>query len=101
MESNQLQNFVFNQPKVFAERKKAAGILVDRLKYRMPLAIDTMDNRTDKAYAAWPERIYILGTDGKVLFKGDVGPFGFHPEEAEKALAKLVTASAATTAAAR
>jgi iodothyronine deiodinase-like protein len=95
MESNQLQNFVFNQPKVFAERKKAAGILVDRLKYRMPLAIDTMDNRTDKAYAAWPERIYILGTDGKVLFKGDVGPFGFHPEEAEKALAAIVPARAA------
>ncbi len=95
MESNQLQNFVFNQPKVFAERKKAAGILVDRLKYRMPLAIDTMDNRTDKAYAAWPERIYILGTDGKVRFKGDTGPFGFHSEEAEKALAAIVPARAA------
>jgi len=101
MESNQLQNFVFKQPRRLEERKDLAKILVDRLKYRLPLAIDMMDNRTDKAYAAWPERIYILGAGGTVLFKGDVGPFGFHPEEAEKALAKLVTASAATTAAAR
>jgi hypothetical protein len=89
MESNQLQNFVLKQPRVFDERKKAAGILVDRLKYRLPLAIDTMDNRTEKAYAAWPERIYILGGGGTVLFKGDVGPFGFHPDEAEKALANF------------
>ena len=95
MESNQLQNFVFKQPRRFEERKDLAKILVDRLKYRLPLAIDMMDNRTDKAYAAWPERIYILGPGGTVLFKGDVGPFGFHPEEAEKALATIVPARAA------
>lgn len=37
----------------------------------------------------WPERIDIIGTDGRILYKGDVGPFGFHPEEAEKALAAV------------
>ena len=68
----------------------AAKILVDRLKYRVPLAIDAMDNRTDKAFAAWPERIYILGEGGKILYKGGPGPFGFKPDEAEKALDRLV-----------
>ncbi len=81
---------MFSQPKRFEERKGLAKILVDRLGYRMPLAIDTMDRRTEKAFAAWPERIYILGAGGKVLYKGGMGPFGFHPEEAEKALAPLV-----------
>jgi hypothetical protein len=89
-DSNREQNFVFKQPRTFDQRKELAKILVDRLKYRMPLAIDSMDNRTDKAYAAWPERIYILGEGGKVLYKGGPGPFGFHPDEAEKALAGLV-----------
>ena len=82
--------FVFKQPKRFEERKELAKILVDRLKYHLPVAIDLMDNRTEKAFAAWPERIYILGEGGKILYKGKVGPFGFHPEEAEKALAGLV-----------
>jgi hypothetical protein len=81
---------VFKQPKRFEERKELAKILVDRLKYRLPVAIDMMDNRTEKAFAAWPERIYILGEGGKILYKGGVGPFGFHPDEAEKALAGLV-----------
>ena len=90
MDSNREENFVFNQPRVFKERKALAKVLVDRLKYRLPVAIDTMDNRTEKAFAAWPERIYILGEGGKILYKGKVGPFGFHPQEAEKALAGLV-----------
>jgi hypothetical protein len=98
MDSNLMQNYVFKQPKVFAERKELAKILVERMKYRMPLAIDTMDNRTDKAFAAWPERIYILGTDGTVAYKGKVGPFGFKPEEAEAALAQMVGPAAPSPA---
>jgi hypothetical protein len=94
MDSNREQNFVFKQPQTSDQRKELAKILVDRLKYRVPLAIDSMDNRTDKAFAAWPERIYILGEGGKILYKGGPGPFGFKPDEAEKALAGLVTARA-------
>jgi hypothetical protein len=92
MESNGEPEFVFKLPRGFEERKELAKILVDRLKYSLPLAIDAMDNRTETAFAAWPERIYILGAGGKVLYKGKVGPFGFRPEEAEKALAGLVSA---------
>ena len=92
MDSNREESFVFNQPRVFDERKALAKVLVDRLKYRLPVAIDTMDNRTENAFAAWPERIYILGAGGKVLYKGGMGPFGFHPDEAEKALATIVPA---------
>ncbi len=55
----------------------------------MPLAIDTLDNRAESLFAAWPERIYILGAGGKVLYKGGMGPFGFLPEDAEKALTAL------------
>lgn len=89
MDSNRNESFVFKQPKTFEERKALAKVLVERLKYRMPVAIDSIDNHADKAFAAWPERIYILGAEGRVLYKGDTGPFGFHPEAAEKALLAL------------
>jgi hypothetical protein len=89
MDSNVKENLVFDQPKTFEERKALAKVLVERLKYRLPLAVDTLDNRAEKAFAAWPERIYILGAGGRVLYKGEMGPFGFHPEEAEKALLAL------------
>ena len=90
MDSNQEEKLVFNQPRAFGERQELARILVERLRYRMPVAIDSMDNRADKAFAAWPERIYILGPGGKVLYKGGMGPFEFDPEAAGKALAELL-----------
>ena len=89
MESNQKEKLVFKQPKSFEERKELAKVLVERLGYRIPVAIDSIDNRADKAFAAWPERIYVLGPQGRVVYKGEMGPFGFHPDEAEKALASL------------
>ena len=90
MESNVKDQIVFKQPKRFEEREAAARILVDRLKYRIPVAIDAMDGPAEKEFAAWPERIYLLGKGGRVLYKGDMGPFGFLPEEAEKALADFL-----------
>jgi len=89
MDSNKEDGFVFKQPKTDDERRKAAKILVDRLKYRMPVALDPLDGRAEKAFAAWPERIYIVGRDGRVLFKGGMGPFGFEPDKAEARLASV------------
>jgi hypothetical protein len=89
MESNRKDKIVFNQPKSFEQRKQLAKILVERLQYRIPVAIDALDNAADNAFAAWPERIYIVGPGGKVLYKGGMGPFGFLPEDAEKAMAGL------------
>ena len=92
MESNEKEQIVFDQPKTDEERKAAARILVERLKYRIPVALDPLDGRAEKAFAAWPERIYILDAGGRVLYKGGMGPFGFQPEEAERRLAEVVGA---------
>jgi hypothetical protein len=59
----------------------------------MPVAVDGVDNAADKAYAAWPERIYVIGQGGRIVFKGGMGPFGFKPDEAEKKLAEQVAAA--------
>ncbi len=94
MDSNREENLVFKQPKLFEERKELARVLVERLRYRLPLAIDAMDNAADKAFAAWPERIYVIAPGGRVAYKGEMGPFGFHPEEAEQALTDLIASAA-------
>ena len=95
MDSNVEEKIVFEQPKLFAERQAAARILVERLKYRMPVAIDGMDNRADAAFAAWPERIYIVGADGRIVYKGGMGPFEFDVKEARERLAALLSAAPA------
>jgi Iodothyronine deiodinase len=96
MDSNHTDKMVFKQPKTFEARKELAAVLVDKLKYRMPLAVDTIDNKADQVFAGWPERIYVLEAGGRVKYKGGMGPFGFHPDEAEKVLATLPPPPAAT-----
>ena len=36
--------------------------------------------------AGWPDRLYLIGRDGRVAFQGDQGPFGFRPEQLEEAI---------------
>jgi hypothetical protein len=67
-----------------------AQVLVDLFHYRMPLAIDGLDNKVEAAFAAWPERIYVLAPGGTVVYKGDMGPFGFDTDAAEAALKRTL-----------
>ena len=46
----------------------------------------------NEVYAGWPERFYIIDTDGSIAYKGEPGPFGYHPEEVEEWLKKRFAA---------
>jgi hypothetical protein len=53
------------------------------MKTIFPLLVDDMSNQADSIYAGWPERLYIIGADRRIAYKGKTGPFGYHPEEVE------------------
>jgi len=78
------------QPTTYEERCKVAADFVKDLKIAIPTLVDTIDNKTMMAYSAGPDRIYILGKDGKVSYKGERGPMGFKVDEAEAALKKML-----------
>jgi len=46
-----------------------------------------MSNAANDAYAAWPERIYIIDESGHIAYRGGMGPFNYKPEEAREWLA--------------
>jgi hypothetical protein len=60
------------------------------LKLTIPCLVDDMDNTAQKAYAGWPDRLYVIDAQGKVAFRGEPGPRGFKPADAEAALKKLL-----------
>ena len=64
-------------------RVAIANDFVQRFDYQMPLVVDPIDNPAELAYAAWPERLYIVDEFGSVAYKGGVGPFGYDPDELE------------------
>ena len=45
-----------------------------------------MDNSIDEAYGAAPERLYVVGVDGKVAYHGGAGPHFFNLDEWEQAI---------------
>ena len=76
------------QPKTLAQRVAIANDFTQRFKFPLPFGIDEMSNAANDAYAAWPERIYILDENAKVAYPGGIGPFQYHPEEARAWLAQ-------------
>ena len=56
----------------------------------MPLLVDGMDDPVGKAYSGMPDRLYVIGRDGRVAYKGGRGPFGYKPGEMEQAIIMLL-----------
>jgi len=57
-------------PKTMDERRRVAGRCESALEYGIRTYVDEMDDRVMKAYAAWPDRLYLIGLDGRVVHKG-------------------------------
>ena len=87
---NTQQGVLIKDPKTISERETAASDCVKNLKVTMPCVVDGMDNAIEKQYAGWPDRFYVISKDGTIVFKGDPGPRGFRPSEAESALRRLL-----------
>jgi len=84
--ANLREKVVFTQPKTVEERTHVARTFCTRLKLSIPCLIDELDDKVNRAYAAWPDRLYVVGRDGEIVYKSGRGPRGFKPAEAEQAL---------------
>jgi len=81
MTSNEKEGVCYPQPKTMAQRIAIANDFVKRFHFPLPLLVDEMDNPANAVYAGWPERLYIVDEHGTIVYKGETGPFGYHPEE--------------------
>ncbi len=69
-----------------AERQQVAGTCVEDLDLPMRALVDGVDDKVGKAYGGWPDRLYLIGLDGKIAYAGEQGPRGFDPAAWEKAI---------------
>ena len=89
MQSNIKDKVVFASPKNEDERGLVAGSCVRKLGIKFPAVLDEFGNTTERAYTGWPDRIYVIDTNGRITYKSKPGPFGFKSDELATALAKL------------
>ncbi len=69
------------------ERARVARESAAALGLTLPLAVDDLDDRVGAAYRAAPSRLYVIGTDGRVVFLSGPGPSPIDVDEWATALA--------------
>jgi hypothetical protein len=93
MPSNLKEGILIATERTFGERDRQAEICVVKLGIHIPALVDDMQDTTERAYTAWPDRLYVIDREGRIAFKSEAGPFGFHPKLMAKALQPLVSSS--------
>jgi len=84
-------NPILEDPRTLAERREVAGSCLAKLELgQLPALVDDLDDAVSVAYAAWPDRLYLVDAQGRVAYHGGRGPFGFAPEELARAIADLL-----------
>jgi len=66
-------------PKSLESRTEVARMCCEKLAFDFPMVVDTMDDRTAVRWSGWPERLFVISKEGRVVYAGDQGPFGFDP----------------------
>lgn len=93
MAINVRERVVFDDPKTFDERTRVAESCVRKLGIRIPALVDDAGDGVESAYTGWPDRLYVIGRDGRVAFKSPPGPFGFKPKAMEDWLRRAIAAN--------
>lgn len=88
-DSNIQEGVLFRQHRSFEEREAVAESCSIDLRIGLPVLIEEMDNAIDEAYGAAPERLYLMGVDGRVAYRGGAGPHFFDLDEWEAAIGRL------------
>lgn len=74
------------QPVSTDERRSVAADFLKEMELEIPSLLDNIDDKTSKDYASHPDRMYLVGSDGRIAYAGDKGPRGFKPDELEAAI---------------
>ena len=87
MKSNVKDDVCYAQPKTLEQRIAIANDFTKRFKFTLPFGVDDMSNAANDAYAAWPERLYVVDEGGHIAYRGGIGPFNYNPSEVRDWLA--------------
>jgi hypothetical protein len=87
MKSNLKEDVCYAQPKTLEQRLAIANDFTKRFNFPLPFGVDDMSNAANDAYAAWPERLYIVDESGRIAYRGGMGPFHYDPKEVRAWLA--------------
>jgi tetratricopeptide (TPR) repeat protein len=75
------------------QKNEHAQMCVRNLRLSFPAAVDGMDGAAEKAYSAWPSRVYVVRPDGRVGYASALNDFEFDAKALEAAIEESVKES--------
>lgn len=87
---NQREGISLSPAKTFEERQQHATLCVRKLKMKFPALVDDMNGETERAYAAWPSRVFVIDQDGRVAYRSHLTELDFHANELEAVLKQVI-----------
>jgi Iodothyronine deiodinase len=86
LEANRDEGIALHDPVSLEERAAAADACALWLSTRIPILLDDVDDAIASAYGGWPDRLALIGRDGRIAYLGEPGPDGFRPHELAAAI---------------
>ncbi len=88
--NNLIEDILVVEPGTDAERTEVASACQIALDLHMPMLIDSIENDIDINYVGLPMRQFLIDADGKIVYHGAKGPFGWDDEAFEESLKELL-----------
>jgi hypothetical protein len=87
---NEKENVLLESAKSYEQKDEHATSCARNLGITFTTLVDGMDNATETAYTAWPDRFYIVDKEGRIVVKGQPGPAGFKAPDIEAGIKKVL-----------
>ena len=88
--NNLIEDVIYDEPTTDEERTEVASACQIALDIEMPMLVDRIDNDVEEKYVGLPMRQFLIDAEGRVVYAGDKGPFGWNDEAFEEALRALL-----------
>ncbi|HEX4166772.1 MAG TPA: tetratricopeptide repeat protein [Bryobacteraceae bacterium] len=87
---NTRDNITLSPAVSYAEKRDHAAMCTRKLHLPFPAVVDGMDGAVEKAYNAWPSRVFVVDEDGRIVYRSRLTELDFHPEDMEEALRRVI-----------
>jgi type I thyroxine 5'-deiodinase len=82
-------------PAASVEQKRDYAMMCQRkLSLRFPAVVDGLDNAAERAYAAWPSRVYVISAGGVVRYSSGLTEEEFDRAALESAIQSVISSGA-------
>jgi len=88
--NNLIEDIIYDEPATDEERTEVASACQINLGLELPMLVDRIDNDIDKKYVGLPMRQFLIDENGKIVYAGKKGPFGWDDEGFEDTLKELL-----------